>query len=73
MSLHLERRIGQSIIIDGERRIEVTLGDFNLTTGKAYFFIKAPKDVRIIRKELLQCDHQPTVRKVHSKIAEGLY
>ncbi len=55
MSLHLDRKKGQTIILEIEqiKKVEITFAGYDAETEKARFLIKAPKDVRIIRKELL--------------------
>ena len=54
--LILRRRVGERILIDG--RIEVTV--LHVRGGKVRLGFSAPRDVRVLREEVLRSTEMPT-------------
>ena len=62
--LVLERKKGQSIIINGN--IEVWYSSLNAQTGKIKLAINAPKDIVVDRAEIHQRKLNGEVQKAHN-------
>ena len=54
--LVLSRKPGESILIGDDIKITVT----GIQEGRARVWIDAPRDVKIVREELLKAKHKPT-------------
>lgn len=55
--LVLSRRVGETLVIGGN--IEVTISEINRTQVRVA--INAPKEIKVVRKELLGSDHHDKV------------